>query len=215
MEKKYQDRDDEAKAFKEGYDQISNDIQMLQTERAVLQADYNTLKEEQEGWSKQQTSSSELHRVDQPAVLNQPISARPAVVRQTAELQHLAGLIITWQATLHNVTVKRNGSTERKEFLEGKNPRSRTATKEVEACSSIEASSWFGHPKHTKEPTHAEASRYEWYGGRSGGIAVSRQHSCNTPKASCCSGSFSCTERFSSKDYYIEHQEEPPSGRNT
>jgi hypothetical protein len=49
MEKKYQDRDDEAKAFKEGYDQISNDIQMLQTERAVLQADYDTLKEEKEG----------------------------------------------------------------------------------------------------------------------------------------------------------------------
>ncbi|CAN9311039.1 unnamed protein product [Alternaria alternata] len=44
MEKKYQDRDEEAKAFKEGYDQISNDIQMLQIERAVLQADYDTLK---------------------------------------------------------------------------------------------------------------------------------------------------------------------------
>ena len=95
MEKKYQDRDEEAKAFKEGYDQISNDIQMLQIERAVLQADYDTLKKEQEGWSKQQTSSSELRRVDQPAVLNQPISARAAVVRQAAELQHLAGLIIT------------------------------------------------------------------------------------------------------------------------
>ena len=44
MENKYQDRDEEAKAFKEGYDQISNDIQMLQIERAVLQADYDTLK---------------------------------------------------------------------------------------------------------------------------------------------------------------------------
>ncbi|CAN9271633.1 unnamed protein product [Alternaria alternata] len=120
MEKKYQDRDDEAKAFKEGYDQISNDIQMLQTERAVLQADYDTLKEEQGGWSKQQTSSSELRCVDQPAVLNHPISARPAVDRQAAELQHLAGLIITWQATLHNATVERNGSTKQKEFLEGK-----------------------------------------------------------------------------------------------
>jgi len=120
MEKKYQDRDDEAKAFKEGYDQISNDIQMLQTERAVLQADYDTRKEEKEGWSKQKTSSSKLRCVDQPAVLNHPVSARPAVDRQAAELQHLAGFIITWQATLHNATVGRNGSTKQKEFLEGR-----------------------------------------------------------------------------------------------
>ncbi|KAL1797812.1 hypothetical protein ACET3X_004418 [Alternaria dauci] len=120
VEKKYRDRDDEARAFKEGYDQISNDIQMLQIEKAVLQADYDGLKGEQERWSKEHTSSSDLCRVDQPAVPSPHTSAGPAFDRQTAELQHLTSLITIWQATLHNVTAERNGSINRKKMLEEK-----------------------------------------------------------------------------------------------
>jgi chromosome segregation ATPase len=120
LEKRYKDRDDEAKALREGYNQLSNDIQTLQTEKAVLQADYDGLKREQERLPEGNQSSSKPRHADQPAVSSPQFSATTAFDRQTAELQHLDGLVAIWQTTLDNATADRNESRNKKEALQTK-----------------------------------------------------------------------------------------------
>lgn len=118
LEQKYKDRDDKAKALREGYDQLSNDNQVLRTEKAVLQADYDELKEH-ERLFKEQESSSELRHIDQLVVSNPAVLSTRTLDRHTAELQHLDGLVAAWQATLNHATAERDGSESSKEVLEG------------------------------------------------------------------------------------------------
>ncbi|KAG9191137.1 hypothetical protein G6011_09225 [Alternaria panax] len=112
---KYKDRDDEANALREGYDQLSNDIQVLQTEKSELQVDIDELKREQERLPKEYQSSSEPGHVDQPAASSPRPSATTPLDRQTAELQHLGALRAVWQTALDNATIKTKDSTNKKE----------------------------------------------------------------------------------------------------
>jgi chromosome segregation ATPase len=119
LEQKYRDRDDEAKALREGYVQLSNDNQALQTEKAVLQADYDELKEHG-NLPEELKSGYEQRHVDQPAVVRPLVSSTAAFDRQAAELQHLDGLVAIWQTTLGNATAEMNGSADRQKVLNGK-----------------------------------------------------------------------------------------------
>ncbi|CAG5181310.1 uncharacterized protein ALTATR162_LOCUS9698 [Alternaria atra] len=87
----------------------NNDNQVLRTEKAVLQADYDELKEHKRLF-KEQESSSELRHIDQLVVSSPSVLSTRTLDRQTAELQHLDGLVATWQATLDHATADRNGS---------------------------------------------------------------------------------------------------------
>ncbi|KAI4650139.1 uncharacterized protein J4E79_009406 [Alternaria viburni] len=119
-EQKYKERDDEAKALRQGYDQFSNDNQALQTEKAVLQADFDELKKEHKPLPGEHTPSYELRHVDQHTMALPHVSSTTAFDRQAAELQHLDGLVAIWQTTLENATAEMNESTVRKEALEAK-----------------------------------------------------------------------------------------------
>ncbi|KAI4683770.1 uncharacterized protein J4E84_006608 [Alternaria hordeiaustralica] len=132
LEKKYKDRDEEAKSFKEGYDQLSNDNQVLQTEKAVLQTDYDELKREYEKLSREQTSGPMPHHESQPAVSKPHIPNTVAVfARQVAELQHLDGLATIWQNTLDTATADVNDSKDKKKALEGKVQEAEQALKDL------------------------------------------------------------------------------------
>ncbi|KAI4652075.1 hypothetical protein J4E93_002272 [Alternaria ventricosa] len=132
LEKKYKDRDDEAKAFKEGYDQLSNDNQVLQTEKAVLQTDYDELKRENEKLSREHTPSPMPHHENQPTVADPHIPDTAVVfARQVAELQHLDGLATIWQNTLDTATADVNDSKDKRKALEGKVQEAEQALKEL------------------------------------------------------------------------------------
>ena len=132
-EQKYKERDDEAKALREGYDQFSNDNEALQTEKAVLQADYDELKKEYKPLPEEHTPSSELRHVDQHTMVLPHVSSTTAFDRQAAELQHLDGLVVIWHTTLENATAEMNESVGRKEALEAK---MREAEKQLEKLKS-------------------------------------------------------------------------------
>ncbi|KAI4628400.1 hypothetical protein J4E83_002950 [Alternaria metachromatica] len=119
-EQKYKERDDEAKAVQQGYDQLSNDIQALQTENAVLHADHDEWKKEHEPLPEEQKPSSECRHVDQDTMALPHVSSTTASDRQAAELQHLDGLVTIWQTTLENTIAEMNESVGRKEALEAK-----------------------------------------------------------------------------------------------
>jgi hypothetical protein len=119
LEHKYRDRDDEAKALREGYVQLSNNNQALQTEKAVLQADYDELKEHGKPPEEFKYGSEQCH-FDQPAVVRPLVSSTTAFDRQAAELQHLDGLVAIWQTTLGNATAEINESADKKKILDGK-----------------------------------------------------------------------------------------------
>ena len=119
-EQKYKERDDEAKAVQEGYDQLSNDIQALQTENAVLHADHDEWKKEHEPLPEEHKPNTEQRHIDLHAVAHPDVSLTTAADRQAAELQHLDGLVAIWQTTLENATAEMNESVGRKEALEAK-----------------------------------------------------------------------------------------------
>ncbi|KAI4696056.1 uncharacterized protein J4E88_000228 [Alternaria novae-zelandiae] len=119
-EQKYKERDDEAKAVQQGYDQLSNDIQALQTENAVLQADHDELKKEHEPLPEEHKSKTEQRHIGLHAVAHPDVSPTTASDRQAAELQHLDGLVAIWQTTLANATAEMHESAGRKEALEAK-----------------------------------------------------------------------------------------------
>ncbi|KAI4704766.1 hypothetical protein J4E89_009643 [Alternaria sp. Ai002NY15] len=119
-EQKYKERDEEAKTVQEGYEQLSNDNQALQTEKAVLQADYDEMKNEHEQLPKERKPNFGQLHVDPHVIVLPDVSLTTAVDRQAAELQHLDGLVTIWQTTLENATAEMNESTVRKEALEGK-----------------------------------------------------------------------------------------------
>lgn len=132
LEKKYKDRDEEAKSVKEGYDQLSNDNQVLQSEKAVLQTDYDELKRENEKLSREHTPRLMPHHENQPTVADPRIPDTAAVfARQVAELQHLDGLATIWQNTLDTATADVNDSKDKKKALEGKVQNAKQALKEL------------------------------------------------------------------------------------
>jgi phage shock protein A len=135
LEQNYKERDDEAKALREGYDQLRNDNQALQTEKAVLQADYDELKEHGK-LPKELKSGYEQRHVDQPAVVRALVSSTTAFDRQAAELQHLDGLVAIWQTTLGNATAGMNESADRKKILDGKIQDAEQQLKKLKSVSS-------------------------------------------------------------------------------
>lgn len=84
-----------------------------------LQADVDELKE-RERISKEQKSSAESRLVDQSSVTSPNVSSATTFNRQVAELEHLDGLVVSWQTRLEHATAERNGSRNRKNALEGK-----------------------------------------------------------------------------------------------
>ncbi|KAH6876034.1 hypothetical protein BKA58DRAFT_455070 [Alternaria rosae] len=207
---KYKDSDHGAKAFREGYDELSKDNRVLLTDKVELQANVDELKE-RERISKEQKSSAESRLVDQPSVTNPNVSSAATFDRQVAELEHLGGLVVSWQTRLEHATAERDGSRNRKNALEGK---VRDAEQQLKKLKTASPSKTQRASNTKSNPESAREEEQNVLGGTGNDRGV-LQPSVKIPgtlfkKARVAAEALSCTELSSStQSYSFEHLEEP------
>jgi chromosome segregation ATPase len=120
LEHRHKAVQEEAKAFRKGYDQLSIDNQALQTEKAMLQADYDELIMERDRLledRKSEASTRATTFITARSQASSSTSTTTAFERQTAELQHLDGLVAIWQKVCDSAISHRDESQKRKEEM--------------------------------------------------------------------------------------------------